>query len=782
MSSSSADVEKVQQYKVTEEAVSLKRLKRFEDFEPPSNEPARATDDLPWPIGGPDNQTEVDNEAENSPYLMVRAAVPAKDDPDMPANTVRMWVIGLLFTCIGSSFNTVLSLRTPTVALTPTVVQFFAFYVGNFWHKVMPSRVFTTFGRKWSLNPGPFNYKEHTCISIMATVGFGNDYVGSFLVSQQVFYKQTFGLLFQLLLSWTVQMLGLSLAGIARRFLVYPASALWPSVLAQSTLIHTLHKGVEPPSYGRWKGITRYKFFIVVMVACLFWHFFPLFIFPALSAPVFLTWIWPNNVLVNQLFGASQGLGILPLTFDWSTVSGYQGSPLVVPWYAAANILVGVFVIFVLGSLGLNFGNVWYGDYLPISESSTYDNTQMPFNATSLLTPDFQLDPVKYQNYSPLFLPTTFALAYGVSFAAIAATLPYIYLHHGANIRRQLFRKEGEDIHMKLMRKYPETPDWWYAVLYVVMFSMTLAVALAWPTHLAWWAVMLTIVIAIFYVIPIGIIASMTNVYIGLNVITEFIIGYLQPGKPVAMMLFKTYGYITMSQALTFTGDMKLAHYMKVPQRQVFWVQLVATFVGSTVDVFVLRMALQKIPNICTKLAPMHFSCSQSKVFYNASIIWGLLGPARIFSIGKLYSGLLLFFPIGFICPILVWLYLRKYPDSWVRFVNVPVIFTGSGSIPPATVLNYATWGIVGWVFNYLIKKNHSRWWTKYNYILSVGMDLGLAIVTIFLGLVFSIGNIKMPEWWGVTVGTDTLDYTGGAIRKIVADGEHFGPPLGSWS
>ena len=49
------------------------------------------------------------------------------------------------------------------------------------------------------------------------------------------------------------------------------------------------------------------------------------------------------------------------------------------------------------------------------------------------------------------------------------------------------------------------------------------------------------------------------------SVITELIIGYALPGRPIAMMLFKTYGYISMAQALQFTSDFKLGHYMKVP-------------------------------------------------------------------------------------------------------------------------------------------------------------------------------------------------------------------------
>lgn len=34
------------------------------------------------------------------------------------------------------------------------------------------------------------------------------------------------------------------------------------------------------------------------------------------------------------------------------------------------------------------------------------------------------------------------------------------------------------------------------------------------------------------------------------SVIAELIIGYMLPGRPIAMMLFKTWGYITMAQGM----------------------------------------------------------------------------------------------------------------------------------------------------------------------------------------------------------------------------------------
>ena len=38
---------------------------------------------------------------------------------------------------------------------------------------------------------------------------------------------------------------------------------------------------------------------------------------------------------------------------------------------------------------------------------------------------------------------------------------------------------------------------------------------------------------------PIGIIQAITSNQLGLNVITELIIGYMVPGHPIAMMQFK---------------------------------------------------------------------------------------------------------------------------------------------------------------------------------------------------------------------------------------------------
>lgn len=49
-------------------------------------------------------------------------------------------------------------------------------------------------------------------------------------------------------------------------------------------------------------------------------------------------------LLTNVQFGVASGLGLFPMTFDWSQIA-YIGSPLVVPFWAALNIVGGLVVV-----------------------------------------------------------------------------------------------------------------------------------------------------------------------------------------------------------------------------------------------------------------------------------------------------------------------------------------------------------------------------------------------------------------------------------------------------
>jgi hypothetical protein len=158
---------------------------------------------------------------EDSPYPEVRASV-RNFDEDMPANTIRAWIIGILLTTVASAVNMLFSLRNPSIVVTTFAIQLVAYPLGLGWDLIMPKRKFRTFGIEWSLNPSPFNLKEHTIIVVMANASFGggNACATDVLLAQEVMYGQRFGWAFQILLVITTQVIGFGLAGMCRRFLV----------------------------------------------------------------------------------------------------------------------------------------------------------------------------------------------------------------------------------------------------------------------------------------------------------------------------------------------------------------------------------------------------------------------------------------------------------------------------------------------------------------------------------------------------------------------------------
>lgn len=104
------------------------------------------------------------------------------------------------------------------------------------------------------------------------------------------------------------------------------------------------------------------------------------------------------------------------------------------------------------------------------------------------------------------------------------------------------------------------------------------------------------------------------------SVITELIIGYALPGRPIAMMMFKTWGYITMAQALQFTSDFKLGHYMKIAPRPMFWCQVVATVIAGTVQLGVQSWMFTNIPDMCSPSQSNHFIVSACDFEASASM------------------------------------------------------------------------------------------------------------------------------------------------------------------
>lgn len=115
----------------------------------------------------------IDEDSEESPVEQVRLTVSTLDDPSLPVWTFRMWFLGIISCVLLSFLNTFFMYRTEPLIITMISVQVATLPIGRFMARVLPATTFKVGSREFSLNPGPFNMKEHVLISIFANAGSG---------------------------------------------------------------------------------------------------------------------------------------------------------------------------------------------------------------------------------------------------------------------------------------------------------------------------------------------------------------------------------------------------------------------------------------------------------------------------------------------------------------------------------------------------------------------------------------------------------------------------------
>ncbi|KAL8365637.1 hypothetical protein RB595_004449 [Gaeumannomyces hyphopodioides] len=716
----------------------------------------------------PQERRKSDESSAPSADILIAAGVGLKeDDPTLPCLTIRMWVIGVAFCILGSGINTLYTFRFPSITLSQSAIQFLAYPLGKGWEMVVPDWGFNFRGTRHSLNPGPFNYKENILIYILANLSFATRLSADVLTEQRHFYGLKTGWGFELLITMCTLGFGMALAGIFRSLIIDPAGFVWPGVLSNTALNHALHSrksDKESVTGSKW-SMSRYRFFMIAFCASFCWYWFPDLIFPALGYFTFICWIVPDNMVVNQVFGMKSGMGLLPITFDWSQIA-YIGSPLVVPAWAILNILASlVFWIYIV-SPAIYYSNTWYTAHLPFQSNSIYDNTGKTYNVSRVIDKklDFSFNHTKYEQYSPLYMPVTYALnTFGLCFATLSSLFVWLYL-------------EKREPIMKIA-KASAAPTWWYWVLALVSVGMGVFACEFYPVQLRWHGAIFSFFISLVFFVPLAWVYATTNVKIKTEILCRIIAGYVYEGKVLANIWFFDLGYISGIKGLAFAQDLKLGIYCNIPPRKLFLVQCVGMIVGGVTQVGVVNWALEHIPNICTDKAANGFNCPFSRTHFNTSLIWGGVGPRRFFATGALYNGLLYFFLLGALLPVAVWALKRfAFPRSrWLSKVHVPLFLGGLNFIPPATGTNYGSWAIVGLIFGLYVRRRHHDWWQRYNFVLDSALDCSLAIAGVFIFFtLFYTGAVDNFNWWGTQVHQNTCDWKGCTYIKNPA-GKKFG-------
>ncbi|KAA3478565.1 oligopeptide transporter 1-like [Gossypium australe] len=708
-----------------------------------------------------DIQETSDYEVNDSPIEQVRLTVPIVDDPTLPCLTFRTWVLGIASCAALSFLNQFFHYRQNSLHISSLTAQILVLPLGNLMATYLPNRTLVLFpSTKWSfsLNPGPFNIKEHVLITIFANSGSTNVYAVNIITIVKAFYHGQIHPFAALLLAHTTQMLGYGWAGIYRKFLVDSPYMWWwwPNNLVQVSLFRALHDDEVRPK----GGLTRLQFFLMVFISSLAYYIVPNYLFPSITALSFVCWIWKDSVTAQIIGAGRDGLGVGSFALDWSTVASFLQSPLATPAFAIINMMLGfVIVVYILTPIAY-WTNSYEARRFPIISSHVFTDDGEKYDVSRILNfTTYEFNQRGYDGYSKINLSVFFAYSYGLSFATLVATVSHVVLFHGSTIWQQTkstFGDKFSDVHYRIMKKnYEAVPQWWFYMLSSIVIGLAVLISQGFGKQfqLSYWGVLLAIGLAVFFTLPVGVIMATTNQQLGLNIIAELIIGYIYPGKPLANVVFKTYGYISAAQAVTFLQDFKLGHYMKVPPKSMFVVQLVGTVVATSVYFGTAWWLLTTVEHICdpsklTKGSP--WTCPSDDIFYNASIIWGVVGPVRMFGRLGLYSKMNYFFLIGIVAPLPVWILSRMFPEKkWIKLVHMPLIIGGAGALPAARVVNYWCWGSVGVLFNVFVYRRYKGWWARHNYILSAGLDAGVAFMAILCYFALQMWNVNGPKWWG---------------------------------
>lgn len=737
----------------------------------------------------------------NSPYAEVRAVVDNKDDPNMPSSTIRCWFIGILFCAIVAFINGFFEPHFPPITISGQVPQLLAYPVGVFMANTLPDWGFTLFGVRHSLNPGPFNRKEHMLITIMCNAYNTSPYTNWIVWIQflPTYFNQHWALNFgyQLCIALSTGFIGYGFAGITRRFIVYPTHCVWPSSLVIIALNSAFHSktGDEPvmsPFKKMW-SITRIRFFLYAFFAMFFYHWIPNTVFGALSTFSWMSWINPYNKNLVAITSANTGLGLNPVpTFNWNYVNGIF-DPLYMPSFSSFNMIGGAFAtMFVV--IGLYYSNAFNTSYIPITSNLPYDRFGLRYNVTRVLDKHGKLDVAKYNEYSKPYLSAGNITVYIFFFSVYTATITYTLLRHRheiwhgirgamANIFKSndaTIAETGEsDVHMRHMKKYKEVPEWWYLTVLLLAAGLGMAAVAVWPTGTSPAVVVYGMLLCAIFVIPIGIIYSMTGTQVLLNVLAEFIGGAFSGGNAVSMCFFKTYGYLTCAQALNLAQDLKQGHYVKIPPRIMFWAQMVPTFVSTFLFVGLLQYQIH-IDKICTKDAPFHFLCPNENTFFTAAVTWGTVGPARQFGAGGPYSALLVGFPLGIFIVLAFWGLGKLFPkSSFVRTCHPVILISGALFWAPYNLTYFIPAISIAWYSWHFVRTRYLPFWSKYNYVLSAAFSAGVALSSLIQFFAIAIPD-KSVDWAGNNVVGRGCEGEIQCTRFTLAPGESFAPKPGA--
>jgi OPT family oligopeptide transporter len=520
--------------------------------------------------------------------------------------------------------------------------------------------------------------------------------------------------------------------GILRRFLVWPTNIIWPQNLPFIAILRTLHerKSIKTELYNggvpnrNWRNIliqNRLLFFSLIVLLTFIYQWFPLYIVPVLSVFSWICLINRKNYLLSQLTAVrGLALGGGGLTLDWSQVTMYLGSPLIVPGWALINIIFGFLLI------------IWL--IVPIVYGANVRNlNSQPIGG------------IMFPGLTSMNLVTAFT-----SFACLPAVFVHTFLFHKSDLWNQFRTKNlnnmGNDMHARLMSLYKNVPDWWYFLIFVASF-ITICVVCDHSGWLKWYLVILSLFINAVLVLPFGLVSSITGQFLQ-NAPVYYLGVIISQGLSLGKESKQSYtfisvGYLLFVQTLALVQDMKLGHYLKIGHRPLFAAQCLAGFVCASLSIGIQYMYFN--------VYGLNNEFDSSFSIFDDTLIGGSVytDNGGFFSDANAANRDLLWaFLVGAILPIPGWFLSRRTRFKWLRHLHWPLILVTISWMPALLSAGALfTWLLIGFTVYFTVGKY--SWTRRHIYLTSGALDLGLNLTLIIVNTAFMNRERLFPAWKG---------------------------------
>ena len=234
---------------------------------------------------------------------------------------------------------------------------------------------------------------------------------------QRIFYNRSMHYGLALLFVVSSQTLGYGMAGIMRKFVVWPAAMIWPSNLINCALFRFFHDDANDDRQNTTttsnQSMSRSRFFYMIFFFQFLWYWIPGYICPVLSFFSLLCYIDPTNIILSQVTGVN-GLGFGSFELDWNAWVSFLDSPIIVPfWYdtvlimrqihfffrAQLNILVGFVILVWIMTPAVYYTNLWNSKAMPIVSNRLFTVEGYYYNVNAVLDSHLHLNETAYKLY-----------------------------------------------------------------------------------------------------------------------------------------------------------------------------------------------------------------------------------------------------------------------------------------------------------------------------------------------------------------------------------------------